>query len=193
MDQQSKLYAQMSQALRTGEHDESRLDAGPEFRLLEEAKDILDELLIMRDISLKQSTLLETLLDLLAEKWDESNREWDSTFEKRKEFFLQKKPRERFDVIRGTIKKADAAYDAIIHLIDMKQRQGSLLQAIAIRDLLRSNNQVLDSTHKMTESSQSILSSTNQTLQQSEKSGETLMVVSPFPLPGRRRVGARFA
>lgn len=75
------------------------------------------------------------------------------------------------------IRKAESAYEAIINLVDIKQRQGKLFYAVAIKDLMRSKR------NWVSKSSQGILNSTNQPKQQSEKSGDTLMVVSP--LPGR--------
>ena len=161
MEQQARLYVEMSRALRSTRVGDD-FEAGREFRLLEEAKDILDELRIMRDINFNQQTLLKTLSRISA----------FHVSEKRKEYFLRDRPKERRDTMEETMLKAGSAYEAILHLIDLKQKQGNLFQATAIRDLLKSN-------HALTSSSQKILDSTNETLQQSEKSGETLMVVSP--------------
>lgn len=152
MDEQSKLYTDMSRAVRNDD-DEVGLKSGPEFRLLEEAKDILDELHIMRDINVQQNALLKTFYSL-------------SLFNKTElsQHYLEDKPKERAEVIDETVKKAQFAHEAIIRLIDTKQRQTNLFQARSIKKLLGSNNKILDSA--------------NQTMQQSEKSGETLMVVS---------------
>lgn len=148
MERQTTLYSKMSQAIRTDKFNND-FKAGEEFRLLEAAKDILDELRIMRDINSRQTTLLRDLYQLPISENSVQGRER----------FLKIKPQERKEVIKEMEKKADAAYKAIIHLIDLEQKQGNLFQAIASRDLL---------------------AATKVTLEQSEKSGKTLMVVSAF-------------
>lgn len=156
MEQQTKLYMEMAKNLCTGDD----FEVGREFRLLEEAKDILDEVRIMRDISSSQSAVLR-ILSRFAPPQD---------LVRSQDYFLKDKPKERAEVIEETVKKAASVYEAIIHLIDLKQKQGNLSQATTIRDLLESNN-------ALASSSKEILNSTNETLQQSEKSGKTLMVV----------------
>lgn len=171
MEEQSKLYADMSQAFKPnqGQTNHGHLnqslvnfDAGPEFRLLEEAKDILDELGIMRDVNLKQAASLEILSSLPPVP---------SRSHKMRDYFLQDRPRYRSRVMEEVVERAKSAYNAINHIIELKQSQGNLLQATTIADLMKSNNQ-------LAQSSKEILQSTKDTLQQSKKSGETLMVVS---------------
>lgn len=169
METQSRLYGEMSRSLQTNQGQPNQgqpnqgvlnFNAGPDFRLLEEAKDILDELQIMRDVNLKQAAFLKILSSLTP---------YDSS--KRRDYFLKDRPQHRSWVMEEVVGKAKSAYDAINHIIELKQSQGNLLQATAIVALLESNN-------NLAESSKKILDSTKDTLQQSEKSGETLMVVS---------------
>lgn len=157
MEEQSKLYADMSRALQTNQ-GVINFDAGPEFHLLEEAKDILDELQIMRDVNLKQAACLKILSSL-------------ASYDKKRQYFLKDRPTYRSRVMEEVVERAKSAYNAINHIIELKQSQGNLLQATTIADLMKSNNQ-------LAESSKEILQSTKDTLQQSKKSGETLMVVS---------------
>lgn len=178
MDEQSRLYASMSRAVRNGE--DTDLKSGPEFQLLEEAKDILDELQIMRAINVEQNVLLKTFQSILNS--DQQN--MPPSWHRDRPWLLRDKPKERAEVIEETVKKAESAREAILHLIDTKQRQANLYQPRSTKTLLEFNNQILNKTKNLTESNQEILNSTKETLQQSEKSGETLMVVSSLIDPG---------
>lgn len=208
MDEQSRLYENKSRAVRNDDRVDSdnqveqvELKAGPEFRLLEEAKDILDELHIMRDVNVEQNTLLKTLYSIL-HGGSEPEGQVPAGFlparvqmrapsraqgpprvdpkTKITRYFLHEKPGQRAQLVGETVHKAEAAYEAILRLIDAKQRQANLFQARSIKTLLAFNNRIMDQTRTLTESNQAILQSAKRTMQESEKSGETLMVVS-FP------------
>lgn len=204
MDEQSRLYENMSRAVRNDDRvgsdnqvEQVELKAGPEFRLLEEAKDILDELHIMRDVNVEQNALLKTFYSILhggssdpdgqapdgfPPAWPPA-RVWmrppsralgpprDDQKIKISWYFLHEKPGQRAQLVGETVHKAEAAYEAILRLIDAKQRQANLFQARSIKTLLTFNNQIMDQTRTLNESNQAILQSAERTMQESKKSG----------------------
>lgn len=149
MDRQSICFSHLPIVLEPGTDDADNLfEAATEFRLLEEAKDILDELQMVRDVNKQQTSVLS----LLADKSFSDGR-WQKT---RKQFFLRDKPKARAGTVEDLCKKAENAYNAIIHLLDLKQKQANIFEARSATKMVR----------------------------ESEKSGETIMLVS-FPFSGR--------
>ncbi|KAF2101365.1 hypothetical protein NA57DRAFT_72808 [Rhizodiscina lignyota] len=203
MDKQSLLAKKIWSAIATGQQEFNQLmQANAEFPLLEEAKDILDELRMIRDICTQQAAVMKKLRD--------SKIGTEELQFRRIKFFLEDKPQDRADILDDLINKAESAYNAVIHLIDIKQKQANLFQAMSTtalleasksilssskellnsnngianssKDLLNSNNQILTSSKELLDSnndiqskSQQLLDSNNAMLRASEKSGETMM------------------
>jgi hypothetical protein len=134
MDRQSFCFSHLPIVLEPGADDaDNPFEAATEFRLLEEAKDILDELQMIRDVNNQQVSVLKLLAD---------NSVGTERMQKvRKRFFLRDQPKARAE--------------AIIHLLDLKQKQANIFEARSATKIVR----------------------------ESEKSGETIMLVN-FPFLG---------
>jgi len=142
MDKQS-VYLQKLPILVEPRADDANnpFQAVPEFRLLAEAKDIVDELQVIKDINKQQSSTLRSLA--------ENSYKRDTFQEKRKTFFLEKRPAAIAETVDDLLEKADKAYKAILHLLDLKQKQANIFEARSATKMVR----------------------------ESEKSGETMMLV----------------
>jgi hypothetical protein len=148
MDRQSFCFSHLPIVLEPGADDaDNPFEAATEFRLLEEAKDILDELQMIRDVNNQQVSVLKLLAD---------NSVGTERMQKvRKRFFLRDQPKARAETVKDLYEKAETAYEAIIHLLDLKQKQANIFEARSATKIVR----------------------------ESEKSGETIMLVN-FPFLG---------
>jgi hypothetical protein len=166
MDKQSICFSDLPITVDPGADDaDNPFEAETEFRLLEEAKDILDELQMIRDVNKQQTSVLKLLADnSFGTEPTRRRRRFvsgpDPMQKTRIKFFLDEKPRARAETVGDLWEKAKAAYEAVIHLLDLKQKQANIYEARSATKMVR----------------------------ESEKSGETIMLVS-FPFLGRLALG----
>jgi len=184
MDAQNKCYREIPTAYEPDEGQQARqLQASGEFGLLGEAKDILDELQIMRDINRQQVAVLKRL-----GVNTDANIDHQKTH---RSFFLHEKPRARKEALDDLTEKAHATYKAIVHLIDIKQKQASLYQAMSTLQLMNSTNTLLMSSNAILHSTKALLESNNKLLDSSnalQGSNNEIMASTKLLLESNREV-----
>jgi hypothetical protein len=135
MNNQSICFSHLPIILEPGADDtDNPFEAATEFRLLEEAKDILDELQMIRDINKQQTSVLKLLADNsfgaepIQNRWRRFLFGVGPIQNTRIKFFLHDKPKARAETVEDLWEKAKAAYTAVIHLLDLKQKQTNIFE-----------------------------------------------------------------
>jgi hypothetical protein len=154
MEEESSLYKQVP----TQQGPSDDFQATREFRLLEESKDIVDELAMLVDLSNTQATVLEKL--------KANSTELDET---RSRSLLIERPKARGEAIAELKAKALSAHDDVLHLINIKQQQANILQASAMGRLLASTNTILKSNGDILGNSAQLLTAHSDLLDRSNK------------------------
>ena len=181
MEQQSSLYKQVPAQRDANEE----FQATREFRLLEESKDIVDEVTMLADLSSTQAAVLEKLHAVSVGSDEALSRS-----------LLISRPKARGEVIAELRSKANYAHKDVLHLIDMKQQQANILRAISMGRLLTSTNTILALNGAILGASERLLATQNELLDRSnqllaatkrmadraDESGKATMTVrDPYP------------
>ncbi|KAK7222772.1 hypothetical protein V2G26_010775 [Clonostachys chloroleuca] len=182
---QNSCYKNIPSSMRLSEEEAIELfKANDEFRLLEQVKDVLDELRMIHDIHQKQMTVMRKFSSL---DWrGKTVVESEAKMRKQKVYLLEKRPKERQQTLDDLHEKSKAAYNSIIHLIEIKQTRENLYQAMSTHKILNSSRDLLQSIDKLTLSNATIQNSMHRIMEQSETSGKTIMtftVVTVLFLP----------
>ncbi|KAK6499597.1 hypothetical protein TWF481_009962 [Arthrobotrys musiformis] len=157
MDEQSKLFAKIS--------DETEIGTDffkEEFRLLREIKDIRDELQIMRSIHLDQNRCLADMRSAL----------------KIRENYTKFNPESVTGDLDSIIRSADAAYDALIHLLDIKQKQAAFFVASQAKETGVQTNEILTRSGEILEQSKTTTDQLVEILKQSKTTVDQLVEIS---------------
>lgn len=112
-----------------------------EFRLLDEVKDISEELRIIQDVAKQQALVLQGLADNSRGKVNDSDEKGSSGIDKiqakRMDYFLVHRPKILKSAVDDLVNKASSTGNAILHLLDLKQKQANIFEARSATKMAR--------------------------------------------------------
>ncbi|RSL56809.1 hypothetical protein CEP53_006670 [Fusarium sp. AF-6] len=148
-----------------------------EFKVLDEAEDILNEIEMMVKVRNSQAHVLGQLRNktvLMGDRKPDRNGMIN--------FFFSDRPKERQKMLANLKRPAVFAHKSILNLIDRKLKQASIFQAMTAKLILTSNNKLLEASRTALDTNNKALNSANDILEkvkdiatESEKSGKTMM------------------
>ncbi|ETN45935.1 uncharacterized protein HMPREF1541_00117 [Cyphellophora europaea CBS 101466] len=142
MNQQSLHFEKLLVPMEpTGDEDTNPFQATAEFRLLDEAKDIFDELHVIQDITKVQARVLQALGDTSRgyQKTDSTSTKStiDKVQAKRIAYFLAERPAAFHSVVDDLVEKAAIAGRAVLEILDLKQKQANIFEARSATKMAR--------------------------------------------------------